>query len=260
MNGGRNCRVRLGGRVSWAPHGWRPGCQHEVHENASAKADPTETCSTSKIRKAHASGRITILALVFVALTLTGCKLKPDHDMEEQPSAHPAYKPSEAFPDGTTARPVPYGTVPRVRADSPGFPYADLRELLPVMIGSAAETDVVPFPITRVVVLRGQERFRIYCSVCHGRLGDGNGMIVQRGLTPPPSFHLDRLRQVSDGHIYNVISNGYGQMFSYNDRVGPEDRWMIVAYIRALQASSEPQNRMANLSDEERRTLQGSRP
>ena len=191
---------------------------------------------------------------------LPGCKLKPDHNMEEQPSVHPAFKPSVAFPDGTTARPVPYGTVPRARPDSPGFPYADLRDLLPVTTSSVAETDVVPFPITREVLLRGQERFRIYCSVCHGRLGDGSGMIVQRGLTPPPSFHIDRLRQVSDGHLYNVISNGYGQMFSYNDRVGPEDRWMIVAYIRALQAGTAQGNRMAKLTDEERRKLQGSRP
>ena len=125
---------------------------------------------------------------------------------------------------------------------------------------SAAETDVVPFPITREVLLRGQERFRIYCSPCHGRLGDGNGMIAERGLTPPPSFHIARLRQVSDGHIYNVISNGYGQMFSYNDRIVPEDRWMIVAYIRAIQAATESPSGMEKLSDEERRKLQGSRP
>jgi hypothetical protein len=206
------------------------------------------------------SAHVASILLASLAITLAGCKLKPDHNMEEQPSAHPAYKPSDVFPDGTTARPVPYGTVPRAPADSPGFAYADVRELLPAMTGSAAETDVVPFPITRDMLLRGQERFRIYCSVCHGRLGDGHGMIVQRGLTPPPSFHIDRLRQVSDGHLYNVISNGYGQMFSYNDRVGPEDRWMIVAYVRALQAATDPRNRTAKLSDEDRRTLQGSRP
>jgi mono/diheme cytochrome c family protein len=200
------------------------------------------------------------IALIFLALTLTGCKLKPEHNMEEQPSAHPAFKPTPAFPDGTTARPVPYGTTPRAPADSSGFLYRDIRDVLPVATAAAAENDAVPFPITREVLLRGQERFRIFCSVCHGALGDGSGMIVQRGLTPPPSFHIDRLRQVSDGHLYNVISNGYGQMFSYNDRVGPEDRWMIVAYIRALQASTAGQDRLAKLSDEERRQLQGRRP
>ena len=201
-----------------------------------------------------------LITIISITIILTGCKFKPEHNLEEQPSAHPAFKPTAAFPDGTTARPVPYGTVPRAPANAPGFPYADIRELLPVSTTSAAETDVVPFPITREVLLRGQERFRIYCSVCHGRLGDGSGMIAQRGLTPPPSFHIDRLRQVSDGHLYNVITNGYGQMFSYNDRVGPEDRWMIVAYIRALQASTADQNRMTTLTSEERRNLQGSRP
>ena len=137
---------------------------------------------------------------------------------------------------------------------------SDTNTVPPSTNDSVADTTVIPFPVTRVVLLRGQQRFNIFCSMCHGRVGDGNGMIVQRGLTPPPSFHIDRLRQVSDGHLYNVISNGYGQMFSYNDRVKPEDRWMIVAYIRALQASTDPANRMARLTDEDRRMLQGVRP
>ncbi|HZK79739.1 MAG TPA: cytochrome c [Humisphaera sp.] len=198
--------------------------------------------------------------MLSLAITLPGCKLKPGHNLEEQPSAHPAFKASAVFSDGTTARPVPYGAVARAAADSPGYPYAEVRDLLPAMTGSAAESDVVPFPITREVLLRGQERFRIYCSVCHGRLGDGHGMIVERGLTPPPSYHIDRLRHVSDGHIYNVISNGYGQMFSYNDRVGPEDRWMIVAYVRALQAATASSGNADKLNDEDRHKLQGSRP
>jgi mono/diheme cytochrome c family protein len=180
--------------------------------------------------------------------------------MEEQPSANPAYKPSDIFEDGTTARPVPFATVPRTAADSPGFAYADVRETLPALSDTAAETDVIPFPITNDLLMRGQERFDIYCAVCHGRLGDGDGMIVHRGLTPPPSFHIDRIRHVSDGHIYNVISNGYGQMFSYSDRVRPEDRWMIVAYIRALQSASDSNNAKANLTADDRRKLGGSRP
>ncbi|HWE01285.1 MAG TPA: cytochrome c [Tepidisphaeraceae bacterium] len=189
-----------------------------------------------------------------------GCKLKPPHDMEEQPSVHPAYKPSVVFADGSTARPVPFGTMPRTTADSPGFPYADVRETLPAMTDTASETSAIPFAVTTETLRRGQQRFDIYCSVCHGRLGDGKGMIVQRGLTPPPSFHIDRLRRVSDGHIYNVISNGYGQMFSYNDRVSPEDRWMIVAYIRALQIGAGPKNTMATLTEDDRRKLEGTRP
>jgi len=104
---------------------------------------------------------------------------------------------------------------------------------------------------------RGQLLFRVYCSVCHGRLANGEGMIVQRGLTPPPSFHLERLRNAPDAHFYEVITNGYGAMFSYSERIAPEDRWRVVAYIRALQTGVE---QSPGLSDDERRTLAGLRP
>jgi mono/diheme cytochrome c family protein len=190
-------------------------------------------------------------------LVLTGCKFKPEHNMEEQPKYFPPFKPSDVFVDGTSARPVPAGAVPRLPADSPGTPYADLRDTLPADTVAGTEASAIPFPVTAEVLERGQQRFNIYCSVCHGRLGNGEGMIPRRGLTPPPSFHIDRLRQVSDGHFYNVITNGYGAMFSYNDRVKPEDRWMIVAYIRALQSATRD---VATLTDEDRKKLQGVRP
>ncbi|HZL33799.1 MAG TPA: cytochrome c [Tepidisphaeraceae bacterium] len=180
--------------------------------------------------------------------------------MEEQPSVHPAFKGNTFFSNGSAARPVPPGTVARAAGDSPGFPYADVRTSLPAWSDPTHAPNAIPFPITRDVLLRGQEHFNIYCSECHGRLGNGNGMIVQRGLTPPPSFHLDRLRAAPDAHFYQVISNGYGAMFSYNDRVKTEDRWMIIAYIRALQASSAPENTLAHLSDADRRELGGKRP
>jgi hypothetical protein len=198
--------------------------------------------------------------LLLMSLAIAGCKFKPPNDMEEQPSAHPSYKPSAVFSDGTTARPVPYGTVPRARSDAASIVYADVRDTLPANADSAAESMVIPFPVTAELLSRGQERFDIYCAMCHARLGNGDGMIVHRGLTPPPSFHIDRLRAVSDGHLYNVISNGYGQMFSYNDRVSPEDRWMIVAYIRALQAGTSAQNPTTTLTAEDRRKLEGTRP
>ena len=83
----------------------------------------------------------------------------------------------------------------------------------------------------------GRERFDIYCAVCHGRTGEGNGMIVQRGFPSPPSYHIDRLRNAPPGYIYNVITNGYGVMYSYAGRIAPRDRWAIAAYIRALQLS-----------------------
>lgn len=92
-------------------------------------------------------------------------------------------------------------------------------------------------PVTLALLERGQERFRIYCTPCHSKLGDGNGMVVQRGFPPPPSYHIDRLRQAPVRHLYDVITNGYGAMYSFAERVQPADRWAIVAYIRALQRS-----------------------
>jgi mono/diheme cytochrome c family protein len=94
-----------------------------------------------------------------------------------------------------------------------------------------------PLPVTRETLTRGQERFEIYCAVCHGRTGDGTGMVVQRGFPPPPSMHEQRLRDAPVGHFFDVITNGYGVMYSYGARVSPEDRWAIAAYIRALQLS-----------------------
>jgi mono/diheme cytochrome c family protein len=97
--------------------------------------------------------------------------------------------------------------------------------------------DKIPIPIDRAALARGRERFNIYCSPCHGQTGLGQGMIVQRGFSPPPSFHEQRLRDVPAGHFFHVITHGYGAMYSYAARVAPEDRWKIVAYIRALQLS-----------------------
>jgi mono/diheme cytochrome c family protein len=94
-----------------------------------------------------------------------------------------------------------------------------------------------PPPVTEVLLTRGQQRFEIYCAVCHGPAGYGDGQIVQRGFPAPPSYHIDRLRNVPVQHFYDVITSGYGAMFSYAQRVSPHDRWAIAAYIRALQAS-----------------------
>ena len=94
-----------------------------------------------------------------------------------------------------------------------------------------------PMPVTRQLLSRGQQRFDIYCAVCHGATGAGNGMIVQRGFPAPPSFHEERLHAAPVGHFVDVITNGYGVMYSYASRVAPEDRWAIAAYIRALQLS-----------------------
>jgi mono/diheme cytochrome c family protein len=94
-----------------------------------------------------------------------------------------------------------------------------------------------PPPLTLALLQRGQERFRIYCTPCHSELGDGNGMVVQRGFSAPPSYHIDRLRQAPTQHFYDVITRGHGAMYSFAGRVAPNDRWAIAAYIRALQLS-----------------------
>jgi mono/diheme cytochrome c family protein len=123
--------------------------------------------------------------------------------------------------------------------------------------GTVARDDVPapkPPPVTDALLARGQERFDIYCAPCHGRTGDGNGMIVQRGFPRPPSYHIDRLRQAPIQHFYDVISNGYGVMYSYAVRVTPADRWAIVAYIRALQASQDTE--LADVPPSERGALE----
>jgi mono/diheme cytochrome c family protein len=100
-------------------------------------------------------------------------------------------------------------------------------------------TTTFPFPIDRAALDRGQERFNIFCSVCHGRLGDGNGMIPKRGYRQPPSYHQDRLRQAPVGYIFDVVTNGFGAMPDYSQQISVDDRWKIVAYLRALQLSQQ---------------------
>ncbi len=184
-----------------------------------------------------------ILLLAVLALTVTGVvtvfvltlpSWKPVNNMEQQPYYKP-YVPSTVFADGMSQRPLVSGVVPRPVVDSPGIPYVAVRVPGPANYPDVATSDTIPVPITRELLERGQQQFEIYCSMCHGTAGEGNGMVVQRGFYPPPSYFIPRLLQEHDAHFYNVISNGYGAMFSYSDRVAPGDRWAIVAYIRALQ-------------------------
>jgi mono/diheme cytochrome c family protein len=134
------------------------------------------------------------------------------------------------FGDSRSARPIEPGTVARGQFQEDQLFYTGKVE------GEFA--DLFPFPITPEIMARGQERYNIFCSPCHGRVGDGQGMIVQRGFKPPPSFHIDRLRdETPAGYYFDVITNGFGAMASYGSRVPPGDRWAIIAYIRALQLS-----------------------
>jgi mono/diheme cytochrome c family protein len=128
----------------------------------------------------------------------------------------------------------------------------------PAMLPSdTVEYQSEPQPVPRVTLAlleRGQERYRIYCAPCHSELGEGNGMIVQRGFAPPPSYHIDRLRAAPPQHLYDVITQGYGAMYSFAERVQPADRWAIVAYIRALQRSQHAT--LADVAATERQALQ----
>ena len=153
-----------------------------------------------------------------------GCR----QDMFDQPKVRPLQS-STFFADGRASRPLPEDTVARgqLRGD----------ELLYTGRIGGIVADAFPFPVTKAVLDRGQERFDVFCSPCHGRTGYGDGMIVQRGFKPPPSFHIDRLRQAPAGHFFDVMTNGFGVMYDYRSRVTPEDRWAIAAYIRALQLS-----------------------
>jgi hypothetical protein len=144
----------------------------------------------------------------------------------------PRYKPLAAtdfFGDGRSARPAIDDTVARGHVDLDEARYT----------GKVNNEDVndFPFKITRADVERGQMRFDIYCSPCHSRVGDGNGMVVRRGFHQAASYHTDKLRSAPVGHFFDVITNGFGAMPSYASRVPTDDRWRIAAYIRVLQLS-----------------------
>lgn len=171
-----------------------------------------------------------VVRLVVVAallpLALAGCRQGMFDDAKYEP-----YEASTLFPDGSSARPLPAGTVAR------GLLAED--RLLATGVGGDGQFAANPLPIGREVLVRGRQRYDVFCAPCHDRVGTGNGMIVRRGYTRPPSFHEPRLRQVPDGHIFDVMTRGLGQMPSYASQVPVEDRWAIVAYVRALQLSQD---------------------
>jgi mono/diheme cytochrome c family protein len=175
-----------------------------------------------KIRPRQARAQFALVALV--AVCAAGCRV----DMHVQPKLK-ADDGSTFFQDGRANRPEIPDTVARghVRTD----------ELLYTGHVNGVVVDQFPFPVTPPVLERGRDRFNIYCSPCHDYTGSGRGVVVQRGFPPPPSYHIERLRQAPAGHFFEVMTEGYGAMYSYAARVSPEDRWAIVAYIRALQLS-----------------------
>lgn len=162
--------------------------------------------------------------LAACGLFLAGCNEELlRQDMANQPKNRPLSE-SDFFADGRSERPLIENTVAR---------------------GSIANDELVvpkdsnsfPLPINQKLLERGEDRYKIFCTPCHGLQGDGNGMIVERGMKRPPSYHIDRLRQSPNGYYYDVITNGFGAMYSYSAQIPPKDRWAIIAYLRALQLS-----------------------
>ena len=159
-----------------------------------------------------------------IGLLASGCR----QDMHDQPRYKP-FAQSDFFADRRSARPLVDGTIAR----------GHLRDDAVLYTGKAAGKPVDAFPVavTAAVMARGQERFDIFCSPCHGRTGAGDGMIVRRGYRKPPTFHQDRLRQAAPGYTFDVITNGFGAMPDYAQQIPVRDRWAIVAYVKALQRS-----------------------
>ena len=183
---------------------------------------------------------IRALGVVAVSLALAGCR----QDMHDAPR----YEPLEAnpfFANDAASRPLVANTVAR------GLLREDTHLNEGKVNGQLATT--FPMPVTAEVMARGQERFNVFCSPCHGRTGSGNGMVVQRGFRAPPSYHEDRLRNAPVGYFFDVMTNGFGAMQDYSAQVPVADRWAIAAYIRALQLSQRatvddvPANRRAEL-------------
>lgn len=177
-------------------------------------------------RNSRRQRRSSFLALICILpLLLAACSQK----MRDQPKLNPD-APTTLFSNGTSSQvPVP---------DTVAQGY--LRDDAELFTGKDAKGNDVtefPFAITRDDLLRGQQRFNIYCAPCHGQLGNGSGTVVLRGFVPPPTFHQDRLRNAPVGHFYDVITNGLAPMPSYANQIPPRDRWEIIAYVRALQYS-----------------------
>jgi len=176
------------------------------------------------------------LAALAALATLGGCE-RQMRNMYQQPRYDPG-ETSPLFPDGRAGRAPPVGSVPAAAGDLAATSSARQGRDAPVQWQEAAAASSPP-PVTRALLQRGQERYTIYCLPCHSPLGDGDGPVVRRGFPQPPSYHVQRLREAPDRHFFDVITQGHGVMYSYADRVGAQDRWAIVAYIRALQLSQQ---------------------
>jgi Cytochrome C oxidase, cbb3-type, subunit III len=165
-----------------------------------------------------------MVAATTALFSALGCR----QDMHDQPKFLPQ-RGTSFYADGRSVRPQVENTVARNQLHEDSYFYTGF--------SGGKEGDGMPFPVTMDVLARGQERYNVYCTPCHSRVGNGAGMIVQRGYAKAGNFHVERLQKAPLGHFFNVITNGYGAMPDYSAQVAPVDRWAIVAYIRALQLS-----------------------
>ncbi len=172
------------------------------------------------------AGKLGALSAMAATLVLAGCR----QDMHDQPKFVPQ-RGTTFFASGRSVRPQVENTVARNQMDSDAYFYTG--------IVNGKEGDGLPISLTAATIERGQERFNIYCTPCHSRVGNGAGMIVQRGYRPAGNFHTDRLRNAPLGHFFTVMTNGYGAMPDYSAQLAPADRWAVAAYIRALQLSQD---------------------
>lgn len=228
----------------------------------------------SKVKAGIAAGRAPVYFafLLFTLAFASACGVR--FDMQDQPR-YKAYKKSDFFKDGRASRDFPEGTVARGQLrDNKGF-YTGKIDNPNLNIQVATTTDAsgntlvssfpndideFPIPVTKELIDRGQDRYNIYCIVCHGPLGNGDGMVVRRGFPQPPTYHDDRLRNAPVGHFFDVMTNGWGKMNSYAYQIQPADRWAIVAYIRALQVSQNPEETLRMNSNANTQTTAPAEP
>ncbi len=209
--------------------------------------NPNTPQARARRSAARRPGRLAALAAALLAAA-PGCT-----DMYDQPR-YEAFEASPLFTNGASARPLVAGTVPR--GDARNLPAVEDRELLLTGLKDGQLSKTSPLPVDEELLNRGRQRYNIYCTPCHGQLGDGRGVIVQRGFSPPPNYTEPRLVEAPLGHFFKVISEGHGAMYSFAARVAPQDRWAIAAYIRALQLSQGA--KPADLPAEDQQKLEGA--
>jgi len=209
----------MGGTI----HARRHHLEYAINQRRHMTTD-TDFNSFRRMRTGSAR-RMTALGACWLMLAFAaGCS----QEMANQPRVDVMEQPAFEFESPSNRTPVP-GTVAREQT----------WELNPVTTGRNGDQLVarIPVKVTPELLARGQSRFNIFCKHCHGPAGNGDGLVVQRGFPAPPSYHIDRLRNVPDGHLFITIKDGLGRMPRFGNRIGIDDRWALVAYIRALQLS-----------------------